>query len=558
MIAPPFGGEAAGSCNSGSGWRGIGTRRSAGACYTGAVSNSSCQSVSISPLAEEGLVSAVFGQTCDVLTGDGVLRCALRGRLRQASAQMVAGDRVVYKRLGPDEGVVEELLPRRNQLARSGRDHSRRRTGGVPKEQVILANPDQVMFVAAARDPGIHFALLDRALALARRAALPACICVNKMDIAPDEEVRRLMAPYERLGFPVLYVSALSRFGLEELCERLQGKLSFFWGGSGVGKSSLIQALTGAEVRIGVWRTDNPRGPHTTNVTRLYSVPGAGWIADTPGFDWLELDLVDDAEDPVALLLPEAAALAGDCRFPGCTHCSEAGCAVMAAVLESRVDRGRYSRFRQAMAESHPPPDHPVELLASEGLLFFRMREGNSSVWTTLTLAYLFLPARPERAGFLETLGAPHAASVLGWSAFHEEKAGDVRRSYLALRHTSLAPAESDLTLGEEVILRSRCSVIAIGRITEIRPTDSLWALRKQFKGSPVYEERGLWTDLKPPEELELTEMPEIHGARVHVGKLERFGQIPTLGLGALTRQDGQLVYDFLEVGGSEDEAARE
>src|SRR5204863_6507061 len=105
-------------------------------------------------------------------------------------------------------GVVERLLPRRNQLARSSRERPRRRAAGPAPEQVVLANPDQVVFVAAARDPGIHFELMDRALALARRAALPAAVCVNKMDLAPDADIRRLMRPYESMGVPVVYASA--------------------------------------------------------------------------------------------------------------------------------------------------------------------------------------------------------------------------------------------------------------------------------------------------------------------------------------------------------------
>lgn len=505
----------------------------------------------------EGIVSVVYGARCEVLENGTPLPCLLRGRLKQDAARLVVGDRVEYRKVDDRTGVIEKILERRNQLSRSSRERKRRRVGGgAGPEQVVLANPDQVVFVAAARDPGIHFELMDRALALARAVPLPAALCINKMDLAPEAEIRRLMRPYERMGIPVLYVSADTGQNLEALHALLRGKLSFFWGGSGVGKSSLIRALTGADVKVGYWRTDNPRGPHTTNVTRLYPLPQSGLIADTPGFDWLELDTLDHLPDRLATLLPEAVPFAEVCRFPGCTHCGEPGCGVMDAVLQAEIDRGRYARFRAEEAEVNPAPRMPIELHSTGDELFFRMREGVSSVWTTFQLHYLFDEQRPERDDLLETLGVPPEAEEPLWIVFQQKAApGAPGRAMITAKVTGTAPIEEVLRPDQEVILREHATVKGIGRVRTVRPAADTWKIRKALKGTPIYEARAFWTDLKPPRGLPL---PAVHGASVVLSHLIPFEPLPELALGAITRQGDGLVLDFLEVGSSEDERAQE
>lgn len=498
-----------------------------------------------------GIVSVVFGARCEVLEDGKPLPCLLRGKLKLAATTLAVGDHVEYSRLDAHTGVVERILERRNQLSRSSRERPRRRSAGPPPEQVVLANPDQVVFVAAARNPGISFQLLDRALALARGAQLPAAICVNKMDLVPLAEIAPLFKPYERLGVPIIYASAESRLGLEQLGSLLKDRLSFFWGGSGVGKSSLIRALTGADLKVGYWRTDNPRGPHTTNVTRLYPLPFGGLIADTPGFDWLELDTVDTGPDRIEIMLPEALPFQRECRFPGCTHCGEAGCAVMAAVLTGGLDRSRYARFRAAVAEAEPPPVHPTELIADGRELLFRMREGTLLTWASFELYYLFQPFRPERQGLLTTLGVPPEAGEPGWVVFQEKPAPTSARAVLTGKLTSRIPLEQIVRPGEEVILRERGVVKGIGRFREVRPVPTTWPLRKALKGTPVYDGTAFWTDLKPPKG---EPVGNVHAGFFQLGDIVRFENIPSLALGAVTRQETGLALDFLEVGASEDE----
>lgn len=474
-----------------------------------------------------------------------------------AASSLAVGDHVEYARLDAHNGVVERILPRRNELARSNRERPRRRGGaGSYPKQVVLANPDQVVFVAAARDPGINFPLLDRALALARSAGLDSVICVNKMDLADQPEILRLMRPYEQLGGRVIYTSVEEKLGLEALEPILKDRVSFFWGGSGVGKSSLIRALTGAEVKVGHWRVDNPRGPHTTNVTRLYPLPFGGLIADTPGFDWLALDTVSEASDQVDSLLPEAADEAPRCRFPGCTHCGEPGCAVMAAVLSGAIDRGRYARFRDALAESNPPVRRPSELVSAGDELFFKMREANSSIWSTLKLSYLFEEGRSERDGLLDALDVPPTPDHPHWLVFQEQQTNiESQRGRLIAKVTGLNPPDALLSEGAELILRERGVVKGIGKVHDVRLFTDTWKLRQALKGTAIYETHAFWTDLKPPTGADL---PPVHSSLLTISEIVRFEQLPELAFGAVTQQEVGLVLDFLEVGGSEDELGQE
>jgi ribosome biogenesis GTPase / thiamine phosphate phosphatase len=330
-----------------------------------------------------GVVSGVFGARCQVLeagahgVGEREIPCFLRGRFKQVgeACPIVVGDDVEYRMVDPQQGVIEQVRERRSELRRYGGERQRRRKQGG--SQVMLANADQAVFVAAAREPGIDFLLIDRALATARACGLSPALCINKMDLADPEAIRRIVAPYERMGMPVVYASAAQGDGLEELQRLLAGKISIFWGGSGVGKSSLIRALTGREIQVGVWNPENPRGPHTTANARLYPLPDGGILADTPGFDMLLLAPEIEVTPPEEALLPEAAPLAVQCRFPNCTHRGEAGCAVQAAVLSGAMDAGRYSRFLTLAgpAVEVDAEGKPSEVVSVGGELFRRLVE---------------------------------------------------------------------------------------------------------------------------------------------------------------------------------------
>src|SRR5438105_4871215 len=324
-----------------------------------------------------GIVSGVYGARCEVLEGDREIPCLLRGKFKQegSACPVVVGDDVEYRMVDARQGVIERVRERRSELRRYGGERQRRARRG---NQVMLANADQAIFVAAAREPGIDFMLIDRALATARGCGRAPALCVNKIDLADEEDMRRLMAPYEQMGMPVVYASAARGEGLDELRRLLAGKVSLFWGGSGVGKSSLIRALTGRDIRVGVWNKENPRGPHTTANARLYPLPEGGILADTPGFDMLLLSADIEAAPVEEVLLPEAAPLAPACRFPNCTHRGEAGCAVQAAVLTGGMDAGRYARFLTLVgpaAIDADPESPPSEVVSVDGELFRRLTD---------------------------------------------------------------------------------------------------------------------------------------------------------------------------------------
>src|SRR2546425_5860483 len=190
-----------------------------------------------SNLMREGIVAAVLGPRCVVLEERQAVQCVLRGKLLRSGVPfpVVVGDRVAYEPLGGDQGVVERVHPRLTELRRSTRERLRRKgeRRAAGQEQVVLANAEQVVIVAAAREPGLDFSIIDRALALARASGLAPALCINKMDLADRPAIERLMAPYLRAGVPVVYVSAETGEGLDALRALLAGRVSLFWGGSG-------------------------------------------------------------------------------------------------------------------------------------------------------------------------------------------------------------------------------------------------------------------------------------------------------------------------------------
>lgn len=334
------------------------------------------------PALASGIVATVHGARCVVLDGDRTVTCFLRGKFLKTQAfPVVVGDEVEYVRLNAEQGVVERVRPRRTELRRSTREILRRKADrrASAQEQVILANADQAILVVAAREPGINFVAVDRAIALAQSAGLGAAVAVNKMDLADRPAIEQIMRPYERMGLPVLYLSAARDEGMEPLRELTRGRLSLFWGGSGVGKSTLSGKLTGQRVKVGVWNTRNPRGPHTTSDSRLYPLPGGGYLADTPGFDWLQLDTLTEEEHPEDLLLPEARLQTVRCRFADCTHRGEPGCAVRGRVLEGEIDRRRYGRYLALASELGAAGEGGSgdEIALVGGELFRRLRDGD-------------------------------------------------------------------------------------------------------------------------------------------------------------------------------------
>lgn len=284
--------------------------------------------------------------------GGETLECSLRGRVKHAgSATNVAvGDRVRVERLEDGSCRIRERLSRSSTLSRLG--VARRR------EQVIAANVDQVAAVLAIARPEPDFSMLDRLLVLAELNRLAAVIVLNKVDLVSGnglpgsaDEPPPEFAPYADAGYAILRTSAKRGDGLDELRTRLTDRITVLTGPSGTGKSSLLNSLVpGLALRIGKVGPRKGRGRHTTVAAALYPFPPGGYVADTPGLQYLALWEADPAE--LSDAFPEFRGPAAACRFADCRHRAEPDCEVRAAVEAGEIDRRRHESYLALLEEA--------------------------------------------------------------------------------------------------------------------------------------------------------------------------------------------------------------
>ena len=265
-------------------------------------------------------------------------------RLAAAPVVIAPGDRVRFTRLNTTEGVIEDTLPRATALTRA-----RSESGD---EHVMLANLDHAALVFAVREPEPHPGMLDRYLALCEQARVEVTICFNKTDLGIPEEVARAEALYNGLGYTTLETSAATGAGLEALRARLQGRVSLLTGPSGVGKSSLTNALLPtATQRTGDVSEATGKGRHTTTGVRLLPLPEGGWLADSAGIRELALWNVPASELPMAFR--ELRPYTGQCLYDDCTHSAqEDGCALQRALAEGHITPQRFVSFERLLAEA--------------------------------------------------------------------------------------------------------------------------------------------------------------------------------------------------------------
>jgi ribosome biogenesis GTPase len=295
-----------------------------------------------------GLVIEVSKGLCRVEVADQVLLCGLRGSLTAESSgymnPVTVGDEVIITEDGAGGGIVEQVLPRRSVLARPD-------TFYTHMQQVIVANVDQLLIVAAWRNPPIWLEMIDRYLVFARRNDLPAVICVNKDDLIADEaEFAATMRPYHDLGYAVIRTSALTGAGIDDLRDALHERTTVLTGMSGVGKSSLITAVQpGLSLRTSAVSDHSGEGRHTTTQATWLRLGAGGAVVDTPGIR--EFGLARLHRDELAAFFPEIAAAGEICRFRDCQHLNEPGCAVRAGVESGRIAHSRYHSYQLIHAD---------------------------------------------------------------------------------------------------------------------------------------------------------------------------------------------------------------
>ncbi len=297
-----------------------------------------------------GIVLRVYSDFIDVLTDEGEhWQCKVMGRLkrrRRLTTLIAAGDRVMIKPVDADkrEGVITDILPRKSTLSR------RRPNTTTPVEDVILANPDEIMVVFAAASPDPNLFLLDRFLVAAESSEIPGFIVINKIDLTGEEKARELFGLYEDIGYPVFYVSAARNIGLDALRRHLKDHITVVAGPSGAGKSSLINRIQpGLNLRVGeVMRMG--KGKHTTRWAQLYPLDSGGFIADTPGLR--ELGLWNIRPHELSDYFPEIHKHAPQCRFSDCTHIAEPGCAVREALARGEIHPHRWASYLQLFDEA--------------------------------------------------------------------------------------------------------------------------------------------------------------------------------------------------------------
>jgi ribosome biogenesis GTPase len=273
--------------------------------------------------------------------GGDPVQCRARGIFKKRGVSPLVGDRVKFSETENGEGIVDEILPRSTELVRPP-----------------VANVDLAVLVFSVVHPDLNLLLLDKFLVHTESAGLDALIVFTKFDAADGEPDRERIVEsvdaarqlYESIGYGALVTSARRGEGIEELKRRLSGRISVFAGQSGVGKSSLLNALVpGLKLETSEISKKLGRGRHTTRHVELVPLPGGGYVADTPGFS--QLDFTELGVDEIGSCFREFRELAEGCKFRGCTHVHEPGCAVLAAKERGEIAESRYANYLEFMTE---------------------------------------------------------------------------------------------------------------------------------------------------------------------------------------------------------------
>ena len=287
----------------------------------------------------EGRIQKALSGFYYVNTGREILTCRARGKFRKEGVSPLVGDRVEVRELGNGEGVVETILPRRNAFARPA-----------------VANIDQLVVIASGAIPKTDPFLIDRVAAIAALKECGVVVLLNKCDLDCADA---LYAIYTAAGFPTLRVSAETGEGIEDLKPLIAGKLSAFTGNSGVGKSSILNALDPAfQLQVGDVSQALGRGRHTTRHVELFHLSCGADVVDSPGFSSFETDELNlELKHRLPETFVEFRPYLDQCRFVGCSHTKETGCAVLEAVRAGKIQKSRHASYVRLYEELKPLQD---------------------------------------------------------------------------------------------------------------------------------------------------------------------------------------------------------
>ncbi len=287
----------------------------------------------------KGRVLSVRGLFSTVDADDGRrYECATRRLLKTLITDkrhvVATGDRVVFRPVGEDEGIILKTEPRHGSISRTSRG----------RQHVIVANVDLFVIVASAAEPYLKPHLIDRFLVTAEKAGIEPLICINKVDLVDPAKLQTLVGAYQQIGYATLLASTVTGQGISRLRQFLHGNASAVVGQSGVGKSSLLNIIDpNLDIRVRTVSTESQKGRHTTTNATLWPLEGGGYLVDTPGIRQFELWDVIPRE--VAGFFPDLRPFVSACRYADCTHTHEEDCAVKDAVADELVNARRYESY---------------------------------------------------------------------------------------------------------------------------------------------------------------------------------------------------------------------
>lgn len=287
----------------------------------------------------EGMIRKALSGFYYIDDGQTVVTCRARGKHRHAGTSPLVGDRVRFTLLPDGSGALDEILPRKNEFYRPA-----------------VANIDLLVVVASQAVPVTDPFLIDRVAAIAAARGVETLICVNKCDLEPGDDLARI---YEKAGFPTLRVSAETGEGMDALREAIANKVCAFTGNSGVGKSSILNALERSfDLATGEVSDKLGRGRHTTRHVELFRLSCGALAADTPGFSSFDVDKMELArKEELQYSFREFAPYLGKCRFQDCAHVKEKGCAVLEAVLAGEIPPTRHQSYVRLYEQAKAIPD---------------------------------------------------------------------------------------------------------------------------------------------------------------------------------------------------------